>query len=271
MAAAALKTPNRLSAYVHHVLRHAGSQLPLQLFQVAGDCPVRTDLLVQEVFLLRELLQHDEGALTNLDRLFALCLLQLIVLVERSQADTQIALQEHIGIVRCDHVTVLGDKAVCQARSWDGRAHRQHFVDRFGGLVDEADFCRVVGNGGPGGDFFRDGAHQCLDFGGEWRVRVRGVEGHGITVHIVVALEQVLGHVHASASTLPIEQLADRGECGGDGFRVAGGFFRVVDDGAHHAHDQFTLLIVQGDPGVLQGLPGQVSHEGRLVAHIGIA
>ena len=202
---------------------------------------------------MRELLQHDQGALTNLDRLFALCLLQLIVLVERSQADTQSALQEHIGIVRCDHVTVLGDEAVCQARSWDGRAHRQHFVDRLGGLVDETDFCRVVGNGGPGGDFFRDGAHQCLDFGGEWRVCVGGVEGH------------------ASASTLPIEQLADRGECGGDGFRVAGGFFRVVDDGAHHAHDQFTLLIVQGDPGVLQGLPGQVSHEGRLVAHVGIA
>jgi hypothetical protein len=59
-------------------------------------------------------MQHRLGTLADLVGLLALRLLQRVVLVQRSHAQTQVAFEENIGVVRGDDVAVLGDQAVGQ-------------------------------------------------------------------------------------------------------------------------------------------------------------
>mmetsp|Transcript_41624 Transcript_41624/g.97857 ORF Transcript_41624/g.97857 Transcript_41624/m.97857 type:complete len:420 (-) Transcript_41624:322-1581(-) len=259
-----------LPQHVHHVLRHAGTQLPFELLQVTGDGAERADLLVQQVLLLRQLQQHGLGTLAHLVGEFTLALLQRVVLVERGHPEPQVPLEEDVGIVGRDHIAVLADQAVGQPRAGNRRADRQHPVDRLGGLVDEAHLGRVVGDRGACGDLVGDRPHHGLDPGREGRVRVARVQRDDIAVRVAVAAQQVLGDVRAGRCRLAVEQLADRGDRRRDGFRVAVRALGVEDDRADDAHDQLAFGVVQRRAGALQSLPGEVADKRRPVAHIGI-
>ena len=145
------------------------------------------------------------------------------------------------------------------------------FVDRLGSLVHKPDLGRVVRDGGAGGDLVGNRPHHRLHPRGEGGVDVGGVERDHIAVCIVVAMQQVLGHIGAGAGRLPIEQVADRGDGGCHRFRVARGVLWMKNHGADQTHDQFALLVIEVGAGALQRFPGQVADKGRLVAQIGVA
>ena len=119
-------------------------------------------------------------------------------------------------------------------------------------------------------DLVGDAPHDLFRLGRERFQDVGRVLGDAGAVDEIAALEERNGDVAAASIGVAIQQLRDAGQRRPSDIGVAVLRCRVIDHRSHHAHDQFTLVVVDAVH-TLQRLPGQVAGERHHGTGIGIA
>ena len=181
-------------------------------------------------------------------------------------------IKECLGIVQCDHVLVGLDQSLSSIGPRYGVGYRQHFVDRFRGVVDETDVGRGLRRAGC--DVVR---HAAQSLGHHARVgfrRHRGARRMEAFRRFVAGVDLDVDIADGCRFTTSEQQVAQSDDAGLQVARHGAAAVvrrRVEDHGADQAHDQLFLLLADRAADLIEREPHHVALDEGGIADVGVA